>query len=83
MRCAHLDTPSFDAYKRPTKEKDPREADYSRRAFTYLLGAGSTVATAHLAKSIVQDFLDTMSASVGAALRKKQGLLAWWRERLA
>merc|ERR1712146_89557 len=42
---------------------DQKEADYSRRAFTYLMGAGGAIATAQLAKSMVQDFLDTMSAS--------------------
>ena len=62
IRAAHLDVPNFDAVKRDTpKDKD---ADYSRRAFTYLIGAGGAIASAHLAKSIVQDFLDTMSASV-------------------
>lgn len=74
VRCAHLDTPDFGAYKRPTQEKDSREADYSRRAFTYLLGAGSAVAGAHLAKSVVQDFLDTMSASVRLHLWAEAGV---------
>jgi hypothetical protein len=69
VRCAHIDTPDFGAYKRPTQEKDSREADYSRRAFTYLLGAGSAVVGAHVAKSVVQDFLDTMSASVRCGAR--------------
>ncbi|EGD82354.1 Rieske iron sulfur protein [Salpingoeca rosetta] len=63
VRFAHIETPSFDNYKRDDSGKDLREADYSRRAFTYLLGAGGAVASIHLAKSMVQDFLDTMSAS--------------------
>lgn len=66
VRFAHIQPPSFDAYKVEAPSKDPQEADYSRRAFTYLLGAGGAVAGIHLAKSLVQDFLDTMSASVRA-----------------
>jgi ubiquinol-cytochrome c reductase iron-sulfur subunit len=62
MRFAHIDVPNFDDVKRPARD-DPKEADYSRRAFTYLMGAGGAVATAHMAKCIVQDFLHTMSAS--------------------
>jgi len=63
QRYSHLEVPDFSPYKRPVHEKNHLEADYSRRAFTYLLTAGGAVATAQLAKSIVQDFLDTMSAS--------------------
>lgn len=64
LRFAHIEAPSFDAYKRDDAKKDVKEADYSRRAFTYLMGAGGAVASIHMAKSMVQDFLDTMSASV-------------------
>jgi ubiquinol-cytochrome c reductase iron-sulfur subunit len=62
VRYAHIEVPNFDAVKRAAGP-DAKEADYSRRAFTYLMGAGGAVATAHMAKSIVQDFLHTMSAS--------------------
>jgi ubiquinol-cytochrome c reductase iron-sulfur subunit len=63
VRFAHVDIPStFDKYKRDSDESS-KEADYSRRAFTYLMGAGGTVATMHMAKVLVQDFLDTWSAS--------------------
>lgn len=62
VRAAHIQVPDYSAYKRED-QKDVKEADYSRRAFTYALGAGGTVVAAHMAKNMVQDFLDTMSAS--------------------
>lgn len=61
VRLAHIDHPNFDNYKRD--QEQGAEVDYQRRAFTYLLGAGSAVATLQIAKSLVVDFLDTMSAS--------------------
>eukprot|EP00055_Hartaetosiga_balthica_P011584 m.53111 g.53111 ORF g.53111 m.53111 type:complete len:257 (-) comp7653_c0_seq1:99-869(-) len=61
VRLAHIDHPNFDSYKRD--DASVVEADYQRRAFTYLLGAGTAVAGLQLAKSLVVDFLDTMSAS--------------------
>ncbi len=63
IRAAHIQVPDYSAYKREDG-KDVQESAYSRRAFTYALGAGGTVVAAHMAKNIVQDFLDTMSASV-------------------
>lgn len=57
--------PDFGHYKRATPAAaDPKDADYSRRAFTYLLTGSAAVVGLQMGKSIVQDFLNTMSASV-------------------
>eukprot|EP00056_Hartaetosiga_gracilis_P018639 m.11397 g.11397 ORF g.11397 m.11397 type:complete len:258 (+) comp6900_c0_seq1:52-825(+) len=75
VRLAHIDHPNFDVYKRDSSNDN--EADYQRRAFTYLLGAGTAVAGLQLAKSLVVDFLDTMSASADVlALAKMEVDLA-------
>eukprot|EP00051_Salpingoeca_urceolata_P033844 m.22437 g.22437 ORF g.22437 m.22437 type:complete len:261 (+) comp6818_c0_seq1:648-1430(+) len=62
VRHAHIDVPDFSSYKRQAPA-NKEEGDYSRRAFTYAMGAGGAVVGAHAAKNIVQDFLATMSAS--------------------
>jgi hypothetical protein len=61
-RNEHTAVPDFGAYKRPNS--GAVEGDYSRRAFTYALTAAGAIVGAHAAKNVVQDFLETMGASV-------------------
>jgi hypothetical protein len=61
-REEHTAVPDFSGYRRPNSGVP--EGDYSRRAFTYALTASACIVGAHTAKNVVQDFLQTMSASV-------------------
>lgn len=63
VRSAHIDVPDWGDYKRDSVVNKSEDGDASRRSFTYMMGAGGTVAGAYMAKNMVQDFLSTMSAS--------------------
>jgi len=69
QRAAHIVVPDWSAYKRDSAKVKSEDGDVSRRAFTYVLGAGGAITGAHVAKNMVQDFLMTMSASVSPPLR--------------
>merc|ERR1712183_145935 len=68
VRHAHTDipVPDFSAYRR-NDVQDPRsksgESAASRSAFTYMLVGGGSVAGMYCAKTIVNVFLSSMSAS--------------------
>jgi len=68
VRHAHTDipVPDFSAYRR-NDVQDPRsksgESAASRSAFTYMLVGGGSVAGMYCAKTIVNEFLSSMSAS--------------------
>jgi len=63
QRTAHIAVPDWSAYKKDSAKQKTEGGDASRRAFTYVMGAGGAIAGAHMAKNMVQDFLMTMSAS--------------------
>lgn len=69
QRAAHVQVPDWSSYKRESAKVKTEDGDASRRAFTYVMGAGGAIAGAHMAKNMVQDFLMTMSASVSLPLR--------------
>merc|ERR1719182_340414 len=57
VRSAHFEVPVAD-------NRRPDSVDgTSRRAFTYAMFAGGGIFGAHVAKTMVNDFLDTMSMS--------------------
>jgi len=68
VRYAHTDlaVPDFSNYRRPST-KDPavkaKETDESRKSFSYLVVAGGAVASAYAAKTVVTQFVSSMSAS--------------------
>lgn len=82
VRLAHTDVqvPDFSAYRRDsTKNPDVRNADTSdaRKTFTYLLAAAGTVGSAYAAKSVVTQFVMSMSATADVlALAKVEIKLA-------
>lgn len=68
VRFAHTDIkiPDFSAYRRDsTKSLDSnnKDTDDSRKAFSYLFAAGASVAGAYSAKTVVTQFISSMSAS--------------------
>jgi ubiquinol-cytochrome c reductase iron-sulfur subunit len=68
VRYAHTDIqfPDFSPYRRDTVKSPTSDAESSsaaRKAFTYLVVAGGCVPTTYFAKSIVHEFVMTMSAS--------------------
>jgi len=68
VRYAHTDirVPDFSAYRRK-EVQDPavrsKDSDESRKSFTYLITASGVVTGAYCAKTIVTDFVSSMSAS--------------------
>ncbi|XP_063228906.1 cytochrome b-c1 complex subunit Rieske, mitochondrial [Bacillus rossius redtenbacheri] len=68
VRLAHTDVqvPDFSAYRRK-QVADPgvrnSESADERRAFSYLIAGGGAIASAYAAKSVVTQFIMTMSAS--------------------
>ncbi|XP_045582200.2 cytochrome b-c1 complex subunit Rieske, mitochondrial [Procambarus clarkii] len=68
VRCAHTDiqVPDFSAYRRDAV-KDPhakaKESSSARKNFTYMIVGGSTVAGMYCAKTVVTQFVSSMSAS--------------------
>jgi len=68
VRYAHTDlkVPDFDAYRRDTTKdsrSDPKESMASRATFSYLITGSSVVTGAYVAKSVVSEFISSMSAS--------------------
>ncbi|XP_071816945.1 cytochrome b-c1 complex subunit Rieske, mitochondrial-like [Apostichopus japonicus] len=66
VRYAHTDIqfPDFDEYRRETAANQPSESrSVDRKAFTYMLVGGGSVAAAYAAKNIVTEFISTMAAS--------------------
>ncbi|GLV42522.1 Rieske iron-sulfur protein [Carabus blaptoides fortunei] len=66
VRFAHTDitVPDFSDYRRDsTKSPSSRANDESRKSFTYLVVGGASVAAAYAAKSVVSQFVSSMSAS--------------------
>lgn len=68
MRFAHTDVqiPDFSLYRRdavkdPTKSSEPSSA--SRKAYSYLMVAAGTIPAAYATKSLVAEFVSTMSAT--------------------
>jgi ubiquinol-cytochrome c reductase iron-sulfur subunit len=81
VRLAHTDirTPDFTDYRRDSTKRaqSGRDTADDRRAFTYLLVGGGAVASAYAAKSIVTQFVSSMSASADVlALAKIEVKLA-------
>ncbi|KAF6214961.1 hypothetical protein GE061_009706 [Apolygus lucorum] len=68
VRYAHTDlsVPDFSNYRR-SSTTDPstkaKESDESRKSFSYLVVAGGAVASAYAAKTVVTQFVTSMSAS--------------------
>uniref|UniRef100_A0A0P4VS66 Cytochrome b-c1 complex subunit Rieske, mitochondrial n=1 Tax=Rhodnius neglectus TaxID=72488 RepID=A0A0P4VS66_9HEMI len=68
VRYAHTDltVPDFSNYRR-NSVKDPsaqtRDSEEARKSFTYLVVAGGAVASAYAAKTVVTQFVTSMSAS--------------------
>lgn len=68
VRLAHTDihVPDWSAYRRDsTKNPESKSADTAdaRKAFTYLLAGAGTVGSTYAAKSVVTQFVSSMSAS--------------------
>lgn len=68
MRFAHTDiqVPDFSSYRRdgtkdPTKSSEP--SDGTRKAFSYVMVAAGTVPTVYAAKTLVTQFVSSMSAT--------------------
>lgn len=82
VRFAHTDVqiPDFSAYRRDgvlDAKKSNKDSDESRKAFTYLLSIGGSVTGVYAAKTIVHEFVSSMSASADVlALAKIEVKLA-------
>jgi len=68
VRYAHTDirVPDFSAYRRKEVQNPAvrsRDSEDSRKSFTYLITASGVVTGAYCAKTIVTDFVSSMSAS--------------------
>lgn len=66
VRLAHTDirVPDFSDYRRDsTKRPTGKDSADDRKTFTYLVVGGGAVASAYAAKSIVTQFVSSMSAS--------------------
>jgi len=68
VRFAHSDVqvPDFSAYRRDGTKDSQASSDTSagsRRSFTYLLVGGGTVTGAYAAKTVVSEFVSSLSAS--------------------
>jgi len=68
VRFAHTDiqVPDFGAYRRDSvqdSKKSARGSNESRKGFTYLLSVGGSVTGIYAAKSVVHEFIASMSAS--------------------
>ncbi|KAL1124198.1 hypothetical protein AAG570_001968 [Ranatra chinensis] len=68
VRFAHTDieVPDFSKYRRSSVQKpdvSSGDSDESRKTFTYLILGGGTVASAYAAKTVVTQFVSSMSAS--------------------
>lgn len=68
VRFAHTDiqVPDFSAYRRESvkdSKKSNKNSDESRKAFTYLLSVGGSVTGIYAAKTVVHEFVSSMSAS--------------------
>lgn len=66
VRFAHTDIsiPDFSAYRRPETQDPKQKAEETadgRQSYTYLIGGAGTVAGAYAAKSIVMQFVSSMS----------------------
>lgn len=61
-RLAHTDIPppDFSAYRRSNRKENTEE---TRKAFTYLITAGTTIGSTYGAKAIVQQFISSMNPS--------------------
>merc|ERR1712142_1461581 len=82
VRFAHTDIqiPDFSHYRRDSvkdSKKSNKTSDESRKAFTYLLSIGGSVTGIYAAKSVVHEFVASMSASADVlALAKIEVKLA-------
>jgi len=69
VRYAHTDVsiPDFSHYRRPSTSNPnstaSRDSDESRKAFTYLIAAGGSIASVYTAKSLVHVLIKSMAAS--------------------
>uniref|UniRef100_W5MKF8 Ubiquinol-cytochrome c reductase, Rieske iron-sulfur polypeptide 1 n=2 Tax=Lepisosteus oculatus TaxID=7918 RepID=W5MKF8_LEPOC len=68
IRFAHTDirVPDFSDYRRPEvldSDKPSQKSSEARRGFSYLLTGATAVVTAYTAKTVVTQFISTMSAS--------------------
>ena len=68
MRGVHTDlkVPDFSAYRRPSTQKltsKNRESADERKSFSYLITGGSAIVAAYGAKTVVSQFVASMSAS--------------------
>ncbi|MBN3326585.1 UCRI protein, partial [Atractosteus spatula] len=68
IRFAHTDirVPDFSDYRRPEvldSDKPSQQSSEARRGFSYLLTGATAVVTAYTAKTVVTQFISTMSAS--------------------
>uniref|UniRef100_A0A3Q3EQK4 Ubiquinol-cytochrome c reductase, Rieske iron-sulfur polypeptide 1 n=1 Tax=Labrus bergylta TaxID=56723 RepID=A0A3Q3EQK4_9LABR len=68
VRLAHTDIkiPDFNDYRRPEvtdPNKSSQDSSESRRTFSYLVTGASTVVTVYAAKTVVTQFVSSMSAS--------------------
>ncbi|GAB1600549.1 cytochrome b-c1 complex subunit Rieske, mitochondrial-like [Argonauta hians] len=68
VRFAHTDipVPDFGDYRRDSvknSKKSSRESDISRKGFTYIMAAAGTIPLVYSAKTVVHEFVASMSAS--------------------
>jgi len=68
VRYAHTDIqiPDFSAYRRKSltdHSATPEDSAASRKAFTYMMVAAGSIPTAYAAKTLVTQFVSSMSAS--------------------
>ncbi|XP_029634287.1 cytochrome b-c1 complex subunit Rieske, mitochondrial [Octopus sinensis] len=68
VRFAHTDiqVPDFSEYRRDSVKnckKSSKESDISRKGFTYLIAAAGAVPAVYAAKTVVHEFVASMSAS--------------------